>query len=74
MAEKLKGSTKRFGPRYGRTVKYKLAKVESLSKRKYKCPYCSSLSVKKQSVGIWECKKCEKVFTSKAYHVAKPKR
>ncbi len=71
MAEKTSGSTKRFGVRYGRTVKQKLSNIELLSKAKYKCPYCSAQQVRKKSAGIWECGKCGKVFTGKAYTVSK---
>lgn len=65
----VKGTTKRFGVRYGRTVKHKLDKIESSAKAKYKCPYCTSVSVKKKMAGIWECRKCKKTFTGKAYMV-----
>lgn len=65
------GTTKRFGPRYGRTVKDKLDKVESMSKAKYKCPYCLSEKVKRQQAGIWMCGKCDKKFTSRAYSIPK---
>lgn len=64
-------TTKRFGARYGRTVKYKLAKIEKQMKAKYKCPYCASVSVKRKMAGIWSCDKCDKTFTSKAYYVDK---
>ena len=66
-----KNTTKRFGPRYGRTVKNKLAKIERLAKATYKCPYCASKSVKKKMAGIWSCNNCAKTFTSKAYYVDK---
>jgi len=72
MAKKqMQGSTKRFGARYGRTVKNKLDKIESQAKAVYKCPYCSAKNVKKQMAGIWKCSKCNKKFTSKAYSVDK---
>jgi large subunit ribosomal protein L37Ae len=71
MAKKTNLTTKRFGPRYGRTVKQKVAKIEALAKKTYKCPYCSAEKVKKKTAGIWECRKCDKVFTSKAYTVDK---
>ncbi len=67
---KIKGdSTKRFGARYGRTVRKKLLKIERLQRAKYECPYCKSLSVKRVALGIWQCKKCGKKFTGKAYEV-----
>ncbi|MFT4283048.1 MAG: 50S ribosomal protein L37ae [Candidatus Woesearchaeota archaeon] len=64
-------TTKRFGPRYGRTVKYKVAKIEKLSKANYKCPFCLAKKVTRKTAGIWQCSKCEKTFTSKAYFVDK---
>lgn len=71
MASKTTLTTKRFGTRYGRTVKQKVAKVEAVSKAKYKCPYCSAQKVKRKMAGIWECAKCGKVFTAKAYSADK---
>ncbi|MBW2992206.1 50S ribosomal protein L37ae [Candidatus Woesearchaeota archaeon] len=69
--EKSFGSVKRFGPRYGRTVKHKLSKIEAELKKKHKCPYCHSLAAKRVAAGIWYCKKCNAKFTGKAYSVSK---
>ena len=69
--EKSYGSVKRFGARYGRTVKYKLSKIEAELKKKHKCPYCHSLAAKRVAAGIWRCKKCKSKFTGKAYSIAK---
>jgi len=71
MAGKTTLTTKRFGTRYGRTVKQKVAKVELAAKATYKCPYCAAQKVKKKMAGIWECGKCGKVFTGKAYSADK---
>lgn len=72
MAKKTgKGSVKRFGPRYGRRVKHKLAKIEGVQKSKQKCPYCNANKVKRLSSGIWECRRCNSKFTGKAYSVKK---
>ena len=65
------GSIKRFEPRYGRTVKLKLAKIEKEQRKKHKCPYCNSMHVKRLAVGIWFCNKCKAKFTGKAYTLAK---
>lgn len=65
------GSIKRFGPRYGRRVKHKLAKIESILRGKQDCPYCSAKKIKRLSAGIWECGKCKTKFTGKAYSVKK---
>jgi len=65
------GSVKRFGARYGRRTKEKLAKIEAIQKGKHKCPYCHALRVKRLSAGIWHCKKCGAKFTGKAYSLKK---
>ncbi|MFO8016691.1 MAG: hypothetical protein R6U32_06300 [Candidatus Woesearchaeota archaeon] len=64
---------KRFGARYGRSLKQKFVGIENLQRKKYKCPYCSSNSVKRESVGIWLCRKCDAKFASRAYTITKRK-
>ncbi|RLE47269.1 50S ribosomal protein L37ae [Candidatus Woesearchaeota archaeon] len=65
------GPAKRFGARYGRTVKKRLAKIEREQKKKHKCPYCSKTQVKRVFAGVWYCRSCGAKFTSKAYTVTK---
>ena len=65
------GSVKRFGARYGRRVKHKLAKIEAIQKGKHKCPYCHSMKVKRITAGIWYCGKCKAKFAGKAYSIKK---
>lgn len=65
------GSIKRFGPRYGRKVKEKLAKIEEEQHKLHKCPYCGQAKVKRLALGIWFCKKCKSKFTGKAYSIKK---
>jgi len=67
----LKMTIKRFGSRYGGQVKQEFAKYETLQKKKYKCPYCHQEKVKRVSMGIWECRKCDAKFTGKAYSITK---
>jgi large subunit ribosomal protein L37Ae len=67
---KLKGA-KRFGARYGRTVKYLFDKIESEQRRYHECPYCKHIKVKRVAYGIWECRKCNAKFTGKAYTLSK---
>ncbi|PIN76496.1 50S ribosomal protein L37ae [Candidatus Woesearchaeota archaeon CG10_big_fil_rev_8_21_14_0_10_36_11] len=59
--------TKRFGARYGRKPKTKLKKIEIQQKGHHKCPECNKISVKRQALGIWHCKKCGVTFAGKAY-------
>ncbi len=61
------GATKRFGARYGRTVKQRFIEVEQLHRQYYKCRYCTKEAVKRKVAGIWECKACHAQFTGKAY-------
>ncbi len=65
------GPVKRFGVRYGRTLKYKRAKIEIEQKKDHKCPYCLKPAVHRLSVGIWKCDKCLITFTARAYTVGK---
>ncbi|MBI4145974.1 50S ribosomal protein L37ae [Candidatus Woesearchaeota archaeon] len=73
MVETVKGmgSVKRFGTRYGRTTKYKLAKIEVEQRKKQDCPYCGKAKVRRVSYGIWNCQKCHNTFTARAYNVGK---
>ena len=73
MAEKEKfGSVKRFGARYGRSLKKRLAKVESVQHGKHTCPFCRSKKVKRIALGIWTCSRCSAKFAGRAYSVKEP--
>lgn len=61
------GSAGRFGVRYGKTIRQKVADVEKLQRKKHKCPYCHKFGVKRLASGIYFCKKCDTKFTGKAY-------
>ena len=65
------GSVKKFGPRYGRTLKEKFGKIEKEQRKKHKCPYCSAIKVKRVSMGIWRCGRCKAKFTGKAYSITR---
>ncbi len=67
--EKQYGSVKRFGARYGRSIRDKIAQVEAILRAKKKCPYCHSLNVVRKSAGIWHCTKCKKTFAGRAYTI-----
>lgn len=61
----------RFGSGYGTRVRKRLNKIETLQRKKQICPYCSKSGVKRESAGIWNCKKCKKRFAGPAYHLEK---
>ncbi|MFP4423973.1 MAG: 50S ribosomal protein L37ae [Candidatus Woesearchaeota archaeon] len=76
--KRLSGSAKRFGSRYGRSIREKVAKIEKTARMKHKCPYCNKTKVRRLSVGIWGCQSCGSKFTGQAYTpilraIAKPK-
>lgn len=71
MSKKTKkvGITGRYGPRYGSTLK-KRAKICMDSQRKrYECNFCGKQSLRRQAVGIWQCraKNCRMISTGGAY-------
>lgn len=61
------GSTGRFGARYGIIIRRKVHDVEKAQKSWYKCPSCNAKRVKRISTGIWQCRKCQVKFASRAY-------
>jgi large subunit ribosomal protein L37Ae len=63
------GSAGRFGSRYGRKIRKKVAEIEKKQKSSYPCPYCNFTRVKRVSSGIWSCKKCDSKFSGRAYEV-----
>ncbi len=69
MAKDAPTSIKRFGVRYGRSTKLQFGKIEKIQRSSQKCPYCRALRVKRMSVGIWHCGKCDAKFTGKAYSI-----
>jgi len=61
------GPTRGLGPRYGSTVRKRYAKVIKELRKPHTCPQCGALRVRRQSVGVWKCRKCGFTFTGGAY-------
>ena len=59
----------RFGTRYGRSVRTKVADIESIQRKKQQCPFCGK-TAQRQARGIWKCKKCDKKFAGHVYFLA----
>lgn len=75
MAKKVKlVSTKRYGTRYGRRNKEKVAALEKEHRGRHKCPYCNYVKVIRLAKGIWNCEKCGARFAGKAYTYDIPKK
>lgn len=69
MATKKVGTSGRFGARYGRRLRQKVAEIEKKLRQWHKCPYCNKERVRRVAAGIWFCKSCNSKFTGKAYGV-----
>jgi len=65
------GPAGRFGPRYGRTIRATVSKIEIEEKKRHICPKCNMPYVKRVSSGIWRCKKCGTKFAGLAYYPKK---
>jgi len=61
------GMARGLGTRYGATVRKRYVKVATETKQTYKCPQCGSEAVRRESVGVWKCRKCGFTFTGGAY-------
>jgi large subunit ribosomal protein L37Ae len=61
------GSSGKFGPRYGLSVKKQIRSVDQKRSAKYICPRCYKKNVKRVSSGIWECRSCSHKFVGGAY-------
>jgi len=64
---KEKGPIGGLGVRYGVKAKKRYGEVLMEKNRRHFCPQCSSNSVRRESVGVWICKKCGFKFTGGAY-------
>ncbi len=59
--------TRGLGVRYGGTVRKRYTKILTEMKKPHKCPQCASESVRRKSVGVWNCRKCGLTFAGGAY-------
>ncbi|MEM2910421.1 MAG: 50S ribosomal protein L37ae [Nitrososphaerota archaeon] len=67
MGKKVGNTVKRFGARYGATLRKRLLDTEQQQKAIYECPKCGMMAVKRKFVGVWSCTKCGYTFTGGAY-------
>ncbi|MHA1912404.1 MAG: 50S ribosomal protein L37ae [Candidatus Kariarchaeaceae archaeon] len=57
------GITGNLGTRYGSTIRKRVRELLTPMKKDHRCPRCRFYRVRRQSVGIWECRKCGYTFT-----------
>ncbi|KUJ19562.1 ribosomal protein L37ae [Mollisia scopiformis] len=64
------GVTGKYGTRYGASLRKQVKKMEITQHAKYVCTFCGKTTVKRHSVGIWNCKSCNKTVAGGAYTVS----
>lgn len=74
MAEKTgrTGSAGRFGARYGRVARRRVAEIEAEMNEDHTCPECGEDRVDRQGTGIWQCQACSYEFTGGTYRPVTP--
>merc|ERR1712054_3538 len=66
------GVTGKYGTRYGASLRKQVKKMEITQHAKYTCTFCGKVTVRRQAVGIWDCKGCKRVVAGGAYTVSTP--
>ncbi|KAK7712491.1 60S ribosomal protein L43 [Diaporthe eres] len=57
---------------YGASLRKSVKKMEITQHARYVCTFCGKTTVKRHSVGIWDCKSCKRTVAGGAYTVATP--
>ncbi|MBS3761641.1 50S ribosomal protein L37ae [Halodesulfurarchaeum sp.] len=66
------GSAGRFGARYGRLARRRVAEIEADMHADHVCPECGSEAVDRKGSGIWECGSCGYKYAGGAYRPETP--
>jgi large subunit ribosomal protein L37Ae len=66
------GSAGRFGARYGRVSRRRVAEIEDEMHDDHECPECGNDRVSRQGTGVWECGYCGYTYTGGAYSPQTP--
>ena len=75
MAKKRKsrtGSAGRFGARYGRVARRRVADIEQTMNADHTCPECDTDAVDRGGTATWECNKCGYKFAGGTYRPETP--
>lgn len=66
------GSAGRFGARYGRVARRRVAEIEADTNADHDCPECGADAVDRAGTGIWTCGACGHKFAGGAYRPNTP--
>lgn len=66
------GSAGRYGVRYGRVARRRVANIEAATNEKHVCPECREEKVTRIGTGVWQCGKCDYQFAGGAYQPETP--
>mmetsp|Transcript_71612 Transcript_71612/g.99504 ORF Transcript_71612/g.99504 Transcript_71612/m.99504 type:complete len:94 (-) Transcript_71612:30-311(-) len=61
------GIVGKYGTRYGASLRKIAKKIEITQHATYTCPFCGKDTVKRQAVGIWNCRGCKKSMAGGAW-------
>lgn len=61
------GSAGRFGARYGRVARKRVADIERMMREDHACPECGEPDVSRDGTGIWSCSNCGHEFAGGAF-------
>lgn len=59
------GMAGKYGSRYGRRIRERIVKAGPT--RRFRCPSCMKLTLRRESAGIWCCSSCGIRIAGKAY-------
>lgn len=66
------GSAGRFGARYGRISRRRVAEIEAEMHADHACPSCGREAVSREETGVWACGRCGHTFTGGSYRPQTP--
>ena len=66
------GSAGRFGARYGRVARKRVAEIEADMRDEHACPDCGEERVERQGTGIWQCGNCGYKYAGGSYRPQTP--
>ncbi|WP_255197323.1 50S ribosomal protein L37ae [Halorarius litoreus] len=66
------GSAGRFGARYGRVARRRVAEIEEDTNADHTCPACGKARVERKGTAIWQCGYCDYKYAGGTYRPETP--